>query len=142
MLLMFVFFIGYRSPHLGSSLFSLLMLMLLLICKSFFCQAEVGIRGGHVTGVQTCALPISTPWWPPPSASFCCWPRPRSEERRVGKESRSRFYRDLLKKNARKGEFHHSLHMERPGSAYGHHGLFYAVIPFPAVPTCFALLPF
>src|SRR5207253_5450406 len=26
----------------------------------FFFQAEDGIRGGHVTGVQTCALPIST----------------------------------------------------------------------------------
>src|SRR6266508_5906638 len=25
---------------------------------SFFVQAEVGIRDGHVTGVQTCALPI------------------------------------------------------------------------------------
>src|SRR5690625_7229138 len=25
----------------------------------FFFQAEDGIRGGHVTGVQTCALPIS-----------------------------------------------------------------------------------
>src|SRR5690625_5264871 len=25
---------------------------------SFFFQAEDGIRGGHVTGVQTCALPI------------------------------------------------------------------------------------
>src|SRR5439155_12584831 len=25
----------------------------------FFCQAEDGIRDGHVTGVQTCALPIS-----------------------------------------------------------------------------------
>src|SRR5439155_9240128 len=25
----------------------------------FFYQAEDGIRGGHVTGVQTCALPIS-----------------------------------------------------------------------------------
>src|SRR5439155_12788471 len=24
----------------------------------FFCQAEDGIRAGHVTGVQTCALPI------------------------------------------------------------------------------------
>src|SRR5439155_14800384 len=24
----------------------------------FFLQAEDGIRGGHVTGVQTCALPI------------------------------------------------------------------------------------
>src|SRR5690625_7983615 len=26
----------------------------------FFVQAEDGIRDGHVTGVQTCALPIST----------------------------------------------------------------------------------
>src|SRR5690625_5215310 len=28
---------------------------------SFFFQAEDGIRDGHVTGVQTCALPISCP---------------------------------------------------------------------------------
>src|SRR5439155_14877619 len=27
----------------------------------FFFQAEAGIRDGHVTGVQTCALPISFP---------------------------------------------------------------------------------
>src|SRR5207253_7746884 len=27
----------------------------------FFFQAEDGIRDGHVTGVQTCALPISPP---------------------------------------------------------------------------------
>src|SRR5207253_8583227 len=39
-------------------------LMLLLMMKSendFFFQAEDGIRDGHVTGVQTCALPISSP---------------------------------------------------------------------------------
>src|SRR5690606_40862536 len=35
----------------------------------FFFQAEDGIRDFHVTGVQTCALPISTgvktsKWWP------------------------------------------------------------------------------
>src|SRR5690625_6073703 len=30
----------------------------------FFFQAEDGIRDGHVTGVQTCALPISArAWW-------------------------------------------------------------------------------
>src|SRR5215208_2289309 len=29
------------------------------ICVFFFFQAEDGIRDGHVTGVQTCALPIS-----------------------------------------------------------------------------------
>src|SRR5690625_6473515 len=28
------------------------------VCRFFF-QAEDGIRDGHVTGVQTCALPIS-----------------------------------------------------------------------------------
>src|SRR5215510_11749653 len=29
------------------------------MCVVFFFQAEDGIRCGHVTGVQTCALPIS-----------------------------------------------------------------------------------
>src|SRR5437870_13292518 len=83
-----------------------------------FFQAEDGIRDGHVTGVQTCALPISaktstciTIPSPRPStiASAAadqmleCVPSresrtmptvikavPRSEERRVGKERRSR----------------------------------------------------
>src|SRR6266700_5881747 len=48
----------------------------------FFFQAEDGIRDFHVTGVQTCALPIS--WWAapprrPPRGRRCttrCW-RPR-----------------------------------------------------------------
>src|SRR5690606_40302941 len=31
----------------------------LCLCFFFFFQAEDGIRGFHVTGVQTCALPIS-----------------------------------------------------------------------------------
>src|SRR5690625_6614769 len=30
-------------------------------CHFFFFQAEDGIRDGHVTGVQTCALPILRP---------------------------------------------------------------------------------
>src|SRR5690554_7837933 len=60
----------------------------------FFFQAEDGIRDADVTGVQTCALPIfssrktSSPSW------YCLWVgmnRPRSEERRVGKECRSRW---------------------------------------------------
>src|SRR5205085_3508287 len=72
----------------------------------FFFQAEDGIRDLTVTGVQTCALPISgwQPWvvarmtarWPRGASSPC--PRPRrgsrrrwrSEERRVGKECRPR----------------------------------------------------
>src|SRR5437667_9272774 len=77
---------------------------------SFFFQAEDGIRDRDVTGVQTCALPISAAPAPPrayPSAH----PRrgrassppgretaaptagSRSEERRVGKECRSRWSR-------------------------------------------------
>src|SRR5215203_6404145 len=67
----------------------------------FFFQAEGGIRAIGVTGVQTCALPISTP------SEGCTSPghlvsvleidgqqisqESRSEERRVGKECRSRW---------------------------------------------------
>src|SRR5438876_7776553 len=92
----------------------------------FFFQAEDGIRDGRVTGVQTCALPISchNRWHPAikPAAvasdgdiaifetrdafdnpfNFNTTPagvaaanlnliHPRSEERRVGKECRSRW---------------------------------------------------
>src|SRR5690625_6572144 len=32
--------------------------MLIIVIGVFFLQAEDGIRDGHVTGVQTCALPI------------------------------------------------------------------------------------
>src|SRR6266496_3258796 len=67
----------------------------------FFFHAEDGIRLLYVTGVQTCALPIGTSraWtWPAtsglPSGRTCARSRParcRSEERRVGKECRSRW---------------------------------------------------
>src|SRR5437868_10166263 len=88
--------------------------MYFLSCFFFF-QAEDGIRDRNVTGVQTCALPILDrkarkgtapsdhapvivdldqapdgdigPVVPPPSARPA---PPRSEERRVGKECRSR----------------------------------------------------
>src|SRR5690625_6698546 len=36
----------------------------------FFFQAEDGIRDGHVTGVQTCALPILQPRTPTVRCSF------------------------------------------------------------------------
>src|SRR5690606_41173276 len=90
----------------------------------FFFQAEVGIRDFHVTGVQTCALPISitsTARCAVELSDFPCalvgvrggrvafsfhsqamidggfYPRPRgsalrSEERRVGKECRTRWW--------------------------------------------------
>src|SRR5690606_41177664 len=43
----------------------------------FFFQAEDGIRDFHVTGVETCALPISAASWP-----RRCWagPPPRPDE--------------------------------------------------------------
>src|SRR6267143_3733815 len=65
----------------------------------FFFLAEVGIRDGTVTGVQTCALPIyrRRPQLRGPARAR--HPRraghaaagDRSEERRVGKECRSRW---------------------------------------------------
>src|SRR5437764_14409835 len=84
----------------------------------FFFQAEDGIRDTSVTGVQTCALPISSVWIRRSSTS--CGRSPsyviapskrslrvsydgsslcRSEERRVGKECRSRWSREHEKEN-------------------------------------------
>src|SRR5205085_4874351 len=69
----------------------------------FFFQAEDGIRDLTVTGVQTCALPISgaaaeSRRCRPPAARIApgtdriaAPDRARSEERRVGKECRSRW---------------------------------------------------
>src|SRR5438874_8047423 len=74
----------------------------------FFFQAEDGIRDLYVTGVQTCALPIyqisarachvTTPVIRCSStasiqtmATMMWMPVVRSEERRVGKECRSRW---------------------------------------------------
>src|SRR3712207_7666358 len=102
--------------------FSILAVMFFFV---FFFQAEDGIRDIGVTGVQTCALPISgtaaspsrcarrstrssatasrtrpcsstgtssTSTSPPTSAGCTATTtRPRSEERRVGKECRSRW---------------------------------------------------
>src|SRR5438270_2767171 len=82
----------------------------------FFIQAEDGIRDLTVTGVQTCALPISTKssakLWAPlavlaqPTAddlvalAVFLPPRAldRSEERRVGKEWSARWAPDHSKK--------------------------------------------
>src|SRR5215467_6219800 len=67
----------------------------------FFFQAEDGIRDYKVTGVQTCALPIlwASAAWLLKSRKLSRSPSPRpshvnatrSEERRVGKECRSRW---------------------------------------------------
>src|SRR5437667_8930716 len=76
-------------------------------CKYFFVfffQAEDGIRDRDVTGVQTCALPICATGLSVERPENCggvieqalATPGPvlveaRSEERRVGKECRSRW---------------------------------------------------
>src|SRR5437867_13315531 len=89
----------------------------------FFFQAEDGIRDRTVTGVQTCALPISPPGCrdrshrPPScsnaddgpaskkmSAGSARMESRRSEERRVGKECRSRWSPDHKKKKRKKQE--------------------------------------
>src|SRR5690625_7578409 len=48
---------------------------------SFFFQAEDGIRDGHVTGVQTCALPISSARSGPPPSSHQSALAPTSRRR-------------------------------------------------------------
>src|SRR5437870_13511224 len=96
---------------------------------NFFFQAEDGIRDGHVTGVQTCALPICIMFEPAALRHLRRIEHPapvavlpagganqnrhrstlaarsrrrapvRSEERRVGKESRSRWWSEhVIKK--------------------------------------------
>src|SRR5438874_10687470 len=94
-------------------------IVLFFVFFFFFFQAEDGIRDLYVTGVQTCALPI----WELDSLTVECagdceaalgrvqdvlevvlsrsgveWPGleewRRSEERRVGKECRSRWWPD------------------------------------------------
>src|SRR5260370_38027537 len=87
----------------------------------FFFQAEDGIRDSSVTGVQTCALPISgcgDPGYRGRMRRAAPWRRSlrtggrrlrslcrrglRSGERRVGKECRSRWAPDHLKKKKKK----------------------------------------
>src|SRR5690625_7195353 len=88
-----------------------------MLCTFFF-QAEDGIRDGHVTGVQTCALPI----WARIPMDRLATANPlrgstsrtvgggggggkepkvtaRSEERRVGKEGRCRWSTEQERKN-------------------------------------------
>src|SRR5690606_40791507 len=102
-------------------------LVYMLVCVViFFFQAEDGIRDFHVTGVQTCALPISasprravaravqshpcgTRTRPPMEQRHPMHsparPTPRqrrSEERRVGKECRARWTPEHEKKKQTK----------------------------------------
>src|ERR1041385_9331962 len=72
-------------------------------CCYLFFQAEDGIRDVAVTGVQTCALPIYLAWFRVTFHVSRFTTRfsnqTRSEERRVGKECRSRWSPYHYKKN-------------------------------------------
>src|SRR5690606_41135660 len=104
--------------------YCLVVTLIMVLCYYFFFffQAEDGIRDFHVTGVQTCALPIYRRYGRSASrrgASARCWCmrrcRPtvppirsarsaanstpiRSGERRVGEEGKSRRSTDKYKK--------------------------------------------
>src|SRR5690625_5607998 len=91
---------------------------LFLFLTFFFFQAEDGIRDGHVTGVQTCALPIFkgmssgvSPWIKQLNntavsvdqlgtrkGAIAVYLDVRSEERRVGKECRSQWAAEQARK--------------------------------------------
>src|SRR5207253_6992972 len=63
----------------------------------FFFQAEDGIRDGHVTGVQTCALPICAPgsgWRGAAPGARAAWPDDIGPGRR---QSRRRCESTLLR---------------------------------------------
>src|SRR5699024_11451634 len=100
---------------------------LLVFLFFFFFQAEDGIRDRNVTGVQTCALPIYRFYelindipglsCAKPKGAFYIFPNAteaakatgyesvddfRSEERRVGKECRSRWWTSYEKKKMKK----------------------------------------
>src|SRR3546814_6801234 len=98
---MMIVFVGLCDLDCSSSLFSLYFIILLFLCCDvcsfvfFFSSRRRHTRCALVTGVQTCALPISARpnrRRAPPrlkAVVSCSADRPirsRSEERRVGKE--------------------------------------------------------
>src|SRR5207302_7490682 len=97
LLLVFELFSIYSSPG------RCFLCYFLILIFFFFFQAEDGIRVFHVTGVQTCALPISPidqrlhrspvrlAGTDPAGPAGLSVVHARSEERRVGKECRSRW---------------------------------------------------
>src|SRR5207245_7665576 len=92
--------------------FLFLVLFYFAVLFFFFFQAEDGIRDATVTGVQTCALPILLPGCVLSQTGVATHPGSslqengllaiRSEERRVGKECRDRWWQYQSKKKKRR----------------------------------------
>src|SRR5438132_7159190 len=96
------------------------------VAVSFFFQAEDVIRDHCVTGVQTCALPISTGPRMCTARGARCWSwagsaslrsaratftpaGSRSEERRVGKEWRCKWWPERFIKKEKRWSYVHGL---------------------------------
>src|SRR5438067_11435555 len=108
-----------------------------LLLFFFFFQAEDGIRDRNVTGVQTCALPIcehvtrerkrprpASPAQGPVLAHAALAAErvlARSEERRVGKECRSRRAPYHQKKKVAKTAHHRTATGREITPVYQHH---------------------
>src|SRR5688500_19948968 len=74
----------------------------------FFFQAEDGIRGYKVTGVQTCALPISAPPTP------CRGPRCRARGRRPPGRERPALLRPAQALPPRRRSEEHTSELQSP----------------------------
>src|SRR5699024_12536094 len=77
-----------------------------VVCFFFFFQAEDGIRDRNVTGVQTCALPISL------RDEFCPTPAPRRPTALLGRSDPSRVERQITEMRTN--------HVWRPLSVHSH----------------------
>src|SRR5690625_7748454 len=93
---------------------------------AFFFQAEDGIRAGHVTGVQTCALPISpcTRTSPGPRACSTGSPTasspwtgtrsPGSASHRRTEEALMEEYLVVVESNFKRGSANYHIHTSGP----------------------------
>src|SRR5260221_9087589 len=105
-----------------SKVISLFLCNFFLSFYFFFFQAEDGIRDHCVTGVQTCALPISPPWLPPHRERRRSPSRPRaparyeSAARRRGRGLRQSNSTAASQRQARRDD---RAHRCVPGTPYG-----------------------
>src|SRR2546421_5890647 len=97
-----------------------MLMVLCIVFIFFFFQAEDGIRDLIVTGVQTCALPISNTGSPQSSSKavqaspyWSAWPVTRSEEHTSELQSRSDLVCRLLLEKKKKRKMKPSCSVEQ-----------------------------